>query len=193
MLTALSFDALLEELAAPRPAPAAGSALAAALAGAAAVVQMAARLSASSWPDAAGVAAQAESLRGRAAALVDEDAEAFRRALEAQEGPQRIRPSSAATSRSARSVGGGGRAAAPARAAGGGRRRAGRRRRRARRAARSRGRRGRGCACRRRGPGAGALVAVNLTAVPGDPRVAEAERLASAADAIARRLRLVED
>jgi formiminotetrahydrofolate cyclodeaminase len=84
VLTGLSLPALLEELAAPREVPGAGSALAVTLAAAAAVVQMAARLSPDSWADATGVAAQAESLRERAAALVDEDAEAYRRALEAR-------------------------------------------------------------------------------------------------------------
>jgi len=84
VLTGLSLPVLLEELAAPREVPGAGSALAVALATAAAVVQMAARLSPESWPDAAGIAAQAESLRERAAQLVDEDAEAYRRALEAR-------------------------------------------------------------------------------------------------------------
>lgn len=84
MLTGLSLPALLEELAAPREVPGAGSALALSLASAAAVVQMAARLSPQSWVDAAGVAAQAESLRERAAGLVDDDAEAYRRALEAR-------------------------------------------------------------------------------------------------------------
>jgi methenyltetrahydrofolate cyclohydrolase len=84
VLTGLSFPALLEELAAPREVPGAGSALAAALATAAAVVQMAARLSPASWADAAGVAAQAEALRERAVQLVDEDAEAYRLALEAR-------------------------------------------------------------------------------------------------------------
>jgi formiminotetrahydrofolate cyclodeaminase len=84
VLSGLSLPALLEELAAPREVPGAGSALAAALATAAAVVQMAARLSPDSWTDAAGVAAQAESLRERAAKLIDEDAEAYRRALEAR-------------------------------------------------------------------------------------------------------------
>ncbi len=84
MLTGLTFPALLEELAAPREVPGAGSALAAALATAAAVVQMAARLSPASWTDAAGVAAQAEALRERAVQLVDEDAEAYRLALEAR-------------------------------------------------------------------------------------------------------------
>jgi formiminotetrahydrofolate cyclodeaminase len=82
VLTDLSLPALLEELAAPREVPGAGSALAVALATAAAIVQMAARLSPNSWADAAGVAAQAESLGERATKLVDEDAEAYRRALE---------------------------------------------------------------------------------------------------------------
>jgi len=84
VLSGLSLPAFLEELAAPREVPGAGSALAAALATAAAVVQMAARLSPDSWTDAAGVAAQAESLRERAAKLIDDDAEAYRRALEAR-------------------------------------------------------------------------------------------------------------
>jgi formiminotetrahydrofolate cyclodeaminase len=82
VLTGLPLPALLEELAAPSEVPGAGSALAVALATAAAVVQMAARLSPESWADAAGVAAQAEALRERAAQLVDEDAEAYRQALE---------------------------------------------------------------------------------------------------------------
>lgn len=85
MLTGLSLPALLEELAAPREVPGAGSALAVSLATAASVVQMAARLSPDSWPDAAGVAAQAESLRDRATRLVDEDADAYRQALDARE------------------------------------------------------------------------------------------------------------
>jgi formiminotetrahydrofolate cyclodeaminase len=84
MLTVLSLPALLEELAAPSEVPGAGSALAIALATAAAVVQMAARLSPDSWADAAGVAAQAEYLRERAAQLVDEDADAYRQALDAR-------------------------------------------------------------------------------------------------------------
>ena len=93
MLTGLTLPALLEELAAPREVPGAGSALAAALATAAAVVQMAARLSPASWSDAAGVAAQAEALRERATRLVDEDAEAYRLALEARAaGDEKARP-----------------------------------------------------------------------------------------------------
>jgi formiminotetrahydrofolate cyclodeaminase len=85
VLTGLSLPALLEELASPREVPGAGSALAAALALAAAVVQMAARLSPASWADATGVAAQAEALRERAVQLVDDDAEAYQRALEARD------------------------------------------------------------------------------------------------------------
>jgi methenyltetrahydrofolate cyclohydrolase len=84
VLTELSLTALLEELAAPGEAPGSGSALAVALAAGAATVQMAARLSAESWEDASGVAAQAESIRERAAALADEDAEVYRQALEAR-------------------------------------------------------------------------------------------------------------
>jgi formiminotetrahydrofolate cyclodeaminase len=84
VLSGLSLPALLEELAAPREVPGAGSALAMSLATAAAVVQMAARLSPESWIDAVGVAAQAESLRERALRLVDDDADAYRRALDAR-------------------------------------------------------------------------------------------------------------
>ena len=84
MLADLSLAALLDELAAPYEAPGSGSALAAALAAAAAAVQMAARLSTEAWPAASGIAAQAEALRERSLALVDEDAEVYRRALEAR-------------------------------------------------------------------------------------------------------------
>src|SRR5262249_42905522 len=82
--TGLPLPALLEELAAPNEVPGAGSALAVALATAAAVVQMAARLSPDSWADAAGVAAQAEALRERAVQLGEEDGEGYRLALEAR-------------------------------------------------------------------------------------------------------------
>ncbi len=190
MLTGLSLPALLEELAAPREVPGAGSALAVALATAAAVVQMAARLSPESWIDAAGVAAQAESLRERAARLVDEDADAYRRALEARaaadegEKPERRdwalgRVTAAAAEpplalvRLAADVADLCAAAAErveprvhadvAAAA-------------ALAAAVARGAR--------------ELVAVNLTALPGDTRVEEADRLAEAADGAARSLRL---
>lgn len=191
MLTDEPLNALLEELAAPRAVPGGGSALAAALAVAAAVVQMAARLSAESWPDAAGVAAQAESLRERAAALVDEDAEAFRRALEAQKTSPDADPSAerrdfvlgqalaaaaepplqlarlaadVAELSAAVAERGEPRVHADAVAA----------------AALAAG----------VAHGARELVAVNLTAAPGDPRVQEAARLADAAAAVTARLRL---
>ncbi len=186
MLADLSLPALLEELAAPREVPGAGSALAAALAASAAVVQMAARLSQESWPEARGVAAQAESLRERALRLVDEDAEAYRRALEARaaldegEPPERRdwalgRVTAAAAepplalarlavdvadlcaATSVRAEPGVQPDVAAAAALA---------------AAIARG--------------AWALVAVNLTALPGDARVREADRLASAAAEAAR-------
>jgi formiminotetrahydrofolate cyclodeaminase len=78
----LPVSALLEELAAPRESPGSGSALAIALALAAATVQMAARLSAPTWPEASGVAAQAGSLGERAVKLASDDAEAYARALD---------------------------------------------------------------------------------------------------------------
>ncbi|HET8751033.1 MAG TPA: cyclodeaminase/cyclohydrolase family protein [Gaiellaceae bacterium] len=186
MLTGLSLPALLEELAAPREVPGAGSALAVALAMAAAVVQMAARLSPDSWADAAGVAAQAESLLERATKLVDEDAEAYRQALEARATDSRAdkpeqrdfalgRVTAAAAepplalARLAADLAelcgaAGGRVeprvhadvAAAATLA----------------AAVARGAR--------------ELVAVNLTALPGDARVEEADRLVAAAEAVAR-------
>jgi formiminotetrahydrofolate cyclodeaminase len=185
VLTDLSLPALLEELAAPREVPGAGSALAVALATAAAVVQMAARLSPESWADAAGVAAQAESLRERAAMLVDEDAEAYRRALEARaaadetEKPERrdwalgqVTAAAAepplALSRLAADV-------AELCAAAGARVEPRVHADVAAAAALA-------AAVAR---GARELVAVNLTALPGDARVEEADRLAAAAGAAA--------
>jgi formiminotetrahydrofolate cyclodeaminase len=188
VLTELSLPAFLEELAAPHEVPGAGSALAAALATAAAVVQMAARLSPDSWPDAAGVAAQAGSLRDRAAKLVDDDAAAYRHALEARaatgesEKPEqrdwalgRVTAAAAepplALARLAADLAELCAAAGPrvelrvhadVAAAG------------ALAAAVTRGAR--------------ELVAVNLTALPGDVRVDEADRLVAAADAAARSL-----
>ena len=85
MLTDLPVSALLDELAASSETPGGGSALALALAGAAAVLGMAARVSAPDWDDAAGIAAQADALRSRAAALIDADAEAYAHALEARD------------------------------------------------------------------------------------------------------------
>ncbi len=188
MLTGLSLPALLEELAAPREVPGAGSALAVALAAAAAVVQMAARLSPASWADAAGVAAQAESLCERAAKLVDEDADAYRRALEARAATdetakpeQRDWSLGRVTAEAAEPPLALARLAADLAdlcAAAGGRVEP---RVRADVAAAA----GLAAAVAR---GARELVAVNLTAVPGDARVEEADRLVSAADAAARSL-----
>jgi methenyltetrahydrofolate cyclohydrolase len=53
---------------------------------AAGLVAKAARVSQEGWPDAAGVVAQAESLRERAMPLAQQDAEAYRAALEAMRG-----------------------------------------------------------------------------------------------------------
>jgi formiminotetrahydrofolate cyclodeaminase len=188
VLTGLSLPALLEELAAPREVPGAGSALAVALATAAAVVQMAARLSPESWADASGVAAQAESLRDRAAKLVDEDAEAYERALEARaKGDAKERPEQRDWALGRVTAA----AAEPPLAL-----------------ARIAADLAELCAAagERVEPrvhadvaaaaalaaavakGARELVATNLTALPGDARVEEADRLAAAAEAAARAL-----
>lgn len=72
----LTLAGWLDELAEPRPAPGGGSALAFAVATAAAVLSMAARIS-----GAAGLAAQAESLRARTAPLAQVDADSYDEAL----------------------------------------------------------------------------------------------------------------
>jgi formiminotetrahydrofolate cyclodeaminase len=186
VLTGLPLPALLDELAAPCEVPGAGSALAVALAAAAAVVQMAARLSPESWADAAGVAAQAQALRERAAQLVDEDAEAYRQALQARgaaDAPAKPEQRDFALGRATAA------AAEPPLAlvrlaadlaelcAAAGARvdprvHADVAAAAALAAAVARGGR--------------ALVATNLTALPGDTRVEEADRLAAAAEAAAR-------
>ena len=188
MLTGLSLPALLEELAAPREVPGAGSALGVALAAAAAVVQMAARLSPESWVDAAGVAAQAEALRERAAHLVDEDAEAYRRALEARAAAdEKARPEQRDWSLGRITAAAAEPPLALARlaadlaelcAAAGARVEPRVHADVAAAAALA-------AAVAR---GARELVAVNLTALPGDARVEEADRLVAAADAAARSL-----
>jgi len=188
VLTGLSLPALLEELAAPREVPGAGSALAVALATAAAVVQMAARLSPDSWADAAGVAAQAEALRERAAHLVDEDAELYRTALEARAAAdetakpeQRDWSLGRVTAAAAEPPLALGRLAADLAelcAAAGARVEPRVHADVAAAAALA-------AAVAR---GARELVAVNLTALPGDERVEEADRLVAAAEAAARAL-----
>ena len=81
-LSALSLEALLDELASESPAPASGSAAAVAVAMAAALVEMCARRS-QGWEDAIGVAAQARSIRHRTVPLVQGDAEAYAASLAA--------------------------------------------------------------------------------------------------------------
>ena len=73
----------LDQVAARSPAPGGGGAAAMTGALAAGLVAMAARFSAAQLPDAADLAARADQLRHRAADLVDEDAQAFRRVLDA--------------------------------------------------------------------------------------------------------------
>lgn len=76
---------LLDELAGPVP-PGGGSALAFTVAMAAAVVRMAARASMESWDEAGGVAAQADALRARSAPLAQVDADVYDRALAVRDG-----------------------------------------------------------------------------------------------------------
>lgn len=188
MLTGLSLPALLEELAAPREVPGAGSALAVALAASAAVVQMAARLSPDSWVDAPGVATQAEALRERAAHLVDEDAEAYRRALDARAvNDEKARPEQRDWSLGRVTAAAAEPPLALARlaadlaelcAAAGARVEPRVHADVAAAAALA-------AAVAR---GARELVAVNLTALPGDARIEEADRLVAAAEAAARSL-----
>lgn len=72
---------LLDRVAAPEPAPGGGSVLAVTAALAAGILTMAARVSGDEWPDSAGVAAQAETLRARAQPLALLDAVAYELAL----------------------------------------------------------------------------------------------------------------
>src|SRR5262245_13041720 len=74
------FQELLDRVAAKTPAPGGGSVAAFAAAFGAGLVAMAARFAAD-WPEAAGAAAQAETLRARAAPLAQADADAYSEAL----------------------------------------------------------------------------------------------------------------
>ena len=78
----LDVDELLDALATGDPVPAAGSAAALVVAMAAGLVGKAARRSQESWPEAAGAAAQAHSLRLRAAPLAVSDARVYSEALD---------------------------------------------------------------------------------------------------------------
>jgi formiminotetrahydrofolate cyclodeaminase len=82
---------LLDELAGP-VAPAGGSAVAFTVAMAAAVVRMAARASKDSWDAAGGVVAQAEALRARAAPLAQLDADVLDSALAVRDGAAALSP-----------------------------------------------------------------------------------------------------
>jgi formiminotetrahydrofolate cyclodeaminase len=176
---------LLDELAGP-VAPAGGSALAFAVAMAAAVVRMAARASKDSWDAAAGVAAQADALRARAAPLAQLDADVLDEALAVRDGAAALSPEKrdweigkafAAAAEPpleiARAAADVAELAAEVAVSGDPRVRADAIAAATLAAAAARA--------------AVTIVQVNLTSVDGDPRVAEAERLARAAeDAVAR-------
>jgi formiminotetrahydrofolate cyclodeaminase len=85
-------DELLATVAAETSAPGGGSVAAVVTAFAAALVAMAARFSREHWEDAAGVVAQAETLRQKVLPLADEDAEAYETVLEALRLPPDIGP-----------------------------------------------------------------------------------------------------
>jgi formiminotetrahydrofolate cyclodeaminase len=77
----------LDQVAAQVPTPGGGGAAAVTAALAAGLVAMAARFSAAQLPAAADLAEQADQLRGRAAALADQDAAAYRAVLDAYRRP----------------------------------------------------------------------------------------------------------
>jgi len=180
----LTVAELLDELAGPVP-PGGGSALGLAVAMAAAVVAMAARASKESWDAAGGVAAQAEALRARAAPLAQRDAEIYDAALAARDGAAALAPEKrdweigkafAAAAEPpleiARAAADVAELAAEVAAFGDAHVRADAVAAATLAAAAARA--------------AVTLVAVNLTALEGDPRVAEAERLADTAENAAR-------
>ena len=182
----LTVGELLEELAGSGP-PGGGSALGLTVAVAASLVAMAARASKESWGAAGGVAAQAEALRARATPLAQRDAEIYEEALGVRGGAAALLPAEkrdweigkafAAAAEPpleiARAAADVAELAADVAESGDPRVRADAVAAAALAAAAARG--------------AVALVAVNLTAVEGDLRVAEAERLAVAAEEAAAR------
>jgi len=87
-----SLGDLLDDVGAPTPTPGSGSVAALVVALAAAVVGMAARMSRSVWDEAGGSAAQAETLRLRAAELAHVDAARYEQALEMRAAPSQDRP-----------------------------------------------------------------------------------------------------
>jgi len=88
----LTLDEWLSELSATTMVPAGGSGLAVAVSMAAALVGKVARVSKASWPEAAGIAAQADALLARAKPLAQLDADAYRSALGAREGAAGLTP-----------------------------------------------------------------------------------------------------
>jgi formiminotetrahydrofolate cyclodeaminase len=182
----LALGELLDELAAADPAPGSGAVAALVVASAGALLAGAARASRPTWADASGVAAQAALLRTKGFALATEISEAYATALEVLEAPpgdtvdERDQAIATALSRAADVP------LAIARAAGDA----------AELAATVTER---GDPATQGDAGAAALLAVgaaraaaslvgiNLTATPGDPRVAEAKLLADDAEHAARR------
>lgn len=81
-----TLTAFLDQAAARQPAPGGGSAAALTVALAAGLTAMAARFSAPQVGDSEELAVQADQLRHRAAALVDEDARAYQAALDTRRG-----------------------------------------------------------------------------------------------------------
>jgi formiminotetrahydrofolate cyclodeaminase len=77
----LPLNDFLEEVSSSEVAPGGGSVAAVAVAMAAGLVTMAARLSRNGWQDAAGAAAQAETLRQRVTPLVEVNVEAYTEAV----------------------------------------------------------------------------------------------------------------
>ena len=178
----LTLAELLDELAGGEPAPGGGSALALAAAMASSVLAMAGRVSGDG-----GLVAQAEALRVRTTPLAQVDAEVYAAALDVRERTADLRAdrrdweigrafadAAAAPLEIARAGADIAELAAQVAAAGD-----------QRVVADARAAAVLGAAAAR---GAAALVAANLTALGGDPRVAEAERLADAAERAAARV-----
>ena len=90
MLLDLTVQGWLEELGERGPAPGGGSAAAVTAAMAASLVAMAARLSADSWSESGGFAAQTAALRDRLAALAQADADDYSESLRVLENPEAI-------------------------------------------------------------------------------------------------------
>ena len=91
-LPELSTGELLELLASEQRVPAGGSGAALTVAIAAALVAKAARLSRSTWLEAAGAVAQADTLRARALSLSQSDAVAYEDALATMANVEQIKP-----------------------------------------------------------------------------------------------------